>query len=163
MKLKASWLRHLELLKAHRLSEIWVLGGPEGSGKTSTALGIVDGLENDLGWKWTDAVAARADVLLWDDASTRHAMHKRNWKSSTGNKLLQFLRAVRTLFTLVIITAPSIDDLDKAIRDSQIIELIEVISPGFAIWRDPISVIPRWQSEEWRRDLAISLAQSLKK
>ena len=119
-------------------------------------------LKEVLGWEITTDVAEKAEILYWDDASTRHALHKRNWNSAAGKKLMQFLRAVRTLFDLVIITAPNIEDLDKAIRDSQIMELVEVISPGFAIWRDPISVVPNWQPETWRRKLAIDLSKALK-
>ncbi len=91
----------------------------------------------------------RADVLYWDDLGKWFS--KRNWNSKVGKEIQRFLQVVRCQYTLVLGTAPEMDDLDISIRNSEIAEVIEVISNGHARWRDVIRVQFRMpKSEEWR-------------
>lgn len=154
-----AWLLHLLGLKENRLSEIWAIYAREGRGKTSTVLGMLRMIRDVLGWTTTQTIGDEADVLLVDDL--QH-FTKRDWSGNKGKALLKFLRTVRTTYTLVIFTAPSIDDLDIAIRESQLLEFVEVLSPGMAVWDELIIVEPEWQEERsWRLKLARDLAKEL--
>lgn len=155
---RASWLQHSALLKANDLSEIWILFGPEGAGKSSTGRGILDELKRHLGWVVSDKIGEEADALLIDDV---RYFGKRNWQGERGRKFFVFVRTIRGNHTLTLFTAPDWEDLDVTVRTSKILELVQVVSPGFCIWRDPISVRPRWEPEVWRRDVALSLSKEL--
>lgn len=144
----ASWFRHLTLLRAVDWTEVWLLCGRQGRGKTSTALGILDILVAN-GWTWTVDPAKRADVLYWDDLGRWFS--KRNWNSKVGKEIQRFLQVVRCQYTLVLGTAPDAEDLDVSIRTSGIAEVIDVITNGVARWRDIIRVPFRMpENEEWR-------------
>lgn len=148
MKVKA-WLRHVLLLKSTQRSEIWVLVGDQGSGKTSTANGICSELE-EAGFKVCRGLPGEhSDIWFIDDAGRYFS--KRFWSTKLGKTISRFLQIIRTLFTLTIITVPSLEDLDISIRESGIVEIIEVVRPGFCIWRSPIVVKPIFQNEEWRK------------
>lgn len=157
-RFKKDWLQHLRLLKQNQRSEIWVLYGSEGCGKTSTANGIGDTVQQMLDWVVTSQIGEVADLLIIDDV---RYFNKRSWQGKKGAKFLVFVRTVRSLYSLTIMTAPSWQDLDVAVRESQIMELVLVVRPGFAIWRYPISVVPRWIDEEWRKDVALDLASEI--
>lgn len=153
------WLLHLERLKENQLSEVWIVYAREGIGKTSTVLGMVDTIEDRLGWKCTTRISdTDADVLYLDDLRN---FSKREWQGKKGQLLHKFMRVLRTLFTLTIFTAPDSEDLDIVIRESQIAELVEVFFTGFAVWDEVIQVTPRWQDESWRREIALQLDREL--
>jgi len=147
LRLKASWLRHVLLLKQSKRSEIWVAVGDQGVGKTSTVEGMKDELEA-AGLKVTTKPAIGFDVWIVDDGG--RFFSKRFWASKVGKTISRFIQIIRTLFTLTIITVPDLDMLDISIRESGIVEVVRVVSPGLAIWREPIVVTPRWQDESWR-------------
>lgn len=152
--MKESWLRHIQLLIEYKKTEIWVLIGPHGCGKTATLNGIADRLEQE-GITTTRAPNPECDVWLYDDAGQKFA--KRLWSSKLGKSLSVFLQIVREVFPLTIMTVPELDMLDISIRESPVLEIIRVVRPGFAIWREPIQVKPRWSNEEWRMDYAREL------
>lgn len=148
MKLKTSWFRHLELLKRFEKTEIWLLCGIQGCGKTSTALGMIDYLVA-RGWTFTTDPKIRADILYWDDLGKWFS--KRNWNSKIGKEIQRFLQVVRCQYYLILGTAPDVEDLDISIRESGLAETIEVVTNGLAIWRQAIRVDFRMpESEEWR-------------
>lgn len=160
------WIQHLELLHHHELAVIWVFVGTEGVGKTSTVRGVIEELKKQLGWKSTSRPSETAcEILFLDDAGSQYRLTKRDWQGERGRELLRFLRAIRRLFTLTLLTAPDIEDLDISIRESKIGETIRVVRPGFASWREPIVVLPIWEPEPWRQDIAESFeaSQSTKK
>lgn len=158
MKLKASWLRHILLLKECLRSEVWVLIGPQGSGKTSTARGMKDAMI-EAGLKVTENLESGFDVWYLDDGGRYFS--KRFWQSKASKELSRFLQVVRGLFTLVLVTVPDIEMLDISLRESGIVEIISTVSPGLAIWREPIVVVPRWQDESWREKYVKQLAELL--
>lgn len=147
--MKESWLHHLELLKEYRKSEIWLLCGIQGCGKTSTALGMLDILMKDLKWIVTADPKERADVLYWDDIG-KH-FHKHRWNTKLGKEVGRFVEVVRGQYTLILGTAPRFEDLHISIRESDLLEVIDVITNGVASWRDIIRVpyiMPK--DESWR-------------
>lgn len=147
--MKATWLRHLELLDRLKKCELWLLCGVQGVGKTSTALGMIALIQSVLGWTVTTDPRVRADVLYWDDLG--RWFHKHNWQSKIGKEIGRFLQVVRLQYTLVIGTSPAVEDLHISVRESGIAETINVISNGIASWRDIIRVpyiMPI--DEEWR-------------
>ncbi len=157
--MKVTWLQHLELLRLNNLVELWVLSGVQGIGKTSTANGIIRDLKAH-GWTVTTRADTVADVLYWDDLGKYFS--KRNWSSKKGIEVARFIQVMRTLYTLILTTAPALKELDISIRESEVVEIIHVIRPGFAIWRDPIVVQPVWdKSESWRRDYGLSLQKKI--
>lgn len=146
--MKASWLRHLELLREHHKAEIWLLCGVQGCGKTSTALGMLYVLKNH-GWSYTTNPDERKDILYWDDLGKW--FHKHRWQSAVGKEIGRFIQVVREQYTLVLGTAPIVEDLHISIRESEIAETINVITNGLAWWRDMIRVqyiMPK--DETWR-------------
>lgn len=142
-----SWLRHVLLLKRNRRSEIWVVVGAQGFGKTSTVNGMVEEMKKQ-GLKVTTKPALGFDVWHIDDGG--RFFSKRFWQSKTGKLVSRFVQIIRELFTLTIITVPSLEMLDISFRESEIVEVIQVVKPGLAIWREPIIVKPIWQDESWR-------------
>lgn len=150
---RESWLRHAELLKLSVKSELWLITGPEGSGKTSTAWGIANELKSKLGWKITTVAGENADALIIDDVSDTS---KKESTTKKGKALFKFLRTVRGIYSLVLFTAPSSSDLDINIRESQIAEELRTQTNGLVIWRYPIYVEPDFshQDIEKRQSLA---------
>ncbi len=142
-----SWLQHILLLKKSRRSEIWVLVGEQGCGKTSTLLGMIDEMIL-AGLTVTDSPALGFDIWSVDDGGRKFS--KRFWNSKIGKIVSRFIQVIRELFTVTMITVPSLNMLDVSIRESGIVEVVNVVSPGLAIWREPIVVKPRWQNEKWR-------------
>ena len=96
--------------------------------------------------------------IWWIDDGGR-VFSKRFWQSKIGKTISRFIQIIRELFTLTIITVPSLDMLDISLRESDIVEVIDVVSPGLAIWREPIVVTPEWQDESWREKHVVELAE----
>lgn len=145
--MKASWLRHVELLRENDLCELWFLVGIHGVGKTATLNGMIDELRSN-GFSVTGQFEPDHDIAFIDDAGKKFS--KRYWNSELGKDLSLLMQIVRTLYTLIIITIPEKEMLDKSVRESLLGIEIEVKAPGFARWRDPIIVKPRWNDESWR-------------
>lgn len=156
-----AWLRHVLLLKKHRRGEIWILVGAPGTGKTSTAEGILTELK-EAGLTVCRGLPERnRDVWFLDDGGKYFS--KRFWSTALGKAISRFLQIIRTLFTLTIITVPRLDDLDISIRESEIVEIIQVIKPGLCIWRSPITVQPFFQDESWREPYLDELKETMQK
>ncbi len=132
--------------------------GPQGSGKTSTARGMREAMLAS-GLRVTSELQSGFDVWFLDDGGRYFS--KRFWQSKASKELTRFLQVMRGLFVLVLVTVPDLDMLDVSIRESGIVEIIETVSPGLAIWREPIVVEPDWQDERWRDKYVEQLAELL--